>query len=128
MEAVFYCFVFWLGGTLYQSLELWWRRRTHWTMFLAGGLAAMALEFVCNGLFFGAPLPLKCLIGAGIITVIEFSVGCVVNLGLGMNVWDYSGFRCQILGQVCLFYSVLWAVVSLPAILLLDLLHRLIVF
>ncbi|MBQ4323133.1 MAG: hypothetical protein IJC19_04260 [Clostridia bacterium] len=127
MEFIFYGFVFWLGGTLYQTLELWWRKRTHGSMFLAGGCAAVLLEFLCNGLFFAFPLILRCLFGAIIITGVEFTFGCVVNLGMGLKVWDYSGYPCQILGQVCLFYSILWGIVSLPALLILDWLHRLIV-
>ena len=127
MELIFYGFVFWLGGTLYQALELWWRKRTHVSMFLAGGTAAGLLEFFCNGVFFALPLFFKCLLGALIITLVEFSFGCVVNLGMGLKVWDYSGYPWQVLGQVCLFYSLLWGVVSLPALLLLDFLHRLVV-
>ena len=127
MEWIFYGFTFWLGGTLYQSLELWWRKRTHISMFFAGGAAAVLLEFLCNGVFFALPLFFKCLLGALIITVIEFSFGCVVNLGMGLKVWDYSAYPCHVLGQVCLFYSLLWGVVSLPALLLLDFLHRLVV-
>lgn len=127
MELVFYGFAFWLGGTVYQTLELWWRRRTHWSMFIAGGLCAVLLEFLCNGVFFALPLFFKCVLGALIITAVEFSIGCIVNLGLGMNVWDYSGFRFHILGQVCLFYSFLWAILTLPALWLLNLLHTLIV-
>lgn len=126
MEPVFYAFAFWFGGTVYQSLELFWRKQTHPSMFLAGGLAAVLLEFLCNGLFFALPLFVRCILGALIITAIEFSVGCVVNLGMGKQVWDYSGYPCQILGQVCLLYSVLWGILSLPALLILDLLHRLI--
>lgn len=96
-------------------------------MFFAGGLGAVLLEFLCNGVFYALPLFVRCLLGAVILTLIEFTVGCVVNLGMGKKVWDYSDCPCQILGQVCLLYSVLWAVLSLPALLLLDLLHTLIV-
>ena len=127
MDAIFYLFLFWLGGTVYQSLELFWRKRTHGSMFLAGGTAAVLLELLCNGVFFAIPLFLKCLLGALIITFVEFSFGCVVNLGMGLKVWDYSPYPCQLLGQVCLFYSLLWGVLSLPALLFLDFLHRLVV-
>ena len=115
MEFIFYLFAFWLGGTVYQTLELWWRRRTHWTMFLAGGVCEVLLEFLCNGVFFALPLPFK------------FSFGCVVNLKMGMKVWDYSNLRGNILGQVCPYFSALWCVLSLPALLLLNLLHTAIV-
>ena len=33
-----------------------------------------------------------------------------------MNVWDYSGFPLNIMGQVCLLYSVLWGLLSIVAI------------
>ncbi len=127
MEFIFYTFTFWLGGTVYQTLELWWRRRTHWTMFLAGGVCAVLLEFLCNGVFFVLPLFFKCLLGALIITAVEFTFGCVVNLKLGMNVWDYSSVKGNVLGQICPLYSILWGIISLPALLLLDFLHTAIV-
>ena len=127
VELIFYLFAFWLGGTVYQTLELWWRRRTHWTMFLAGGVCAVLLEFLCNGVFFALPLPFKCILGALIITAVEFSFGCVVNLKMGMKVWDYSNLRGNLLGQVCPYFSALWCVLSLPALLLLNLLHTAIV-
>lgn len=127
MELIFYGFTFWLGGTVYQSLELFWRRRTHWTMFLAGGVCAVLLEFICNGIFFALPLFFKCVLGALIITAVEFTVGCIVNLRLGMNVWDYSGLRFHVLGQISLFFTVIWGVISLPALLLLNFLHTVIV-
>lgn len=92
-------------------------------MFLAGGLCAVLLQFLCNGVFFALPLFFKCLLGAVIITAVEFSVGCVVNLKMEQNVWDYSNMKGNVLGQVCPFFSALWCVLSLPALLLLDTLH-----
>lgn len=127
MEFFFYCFVFFLGGTLYQALELWWRRRTHWTMFLAGGTCAVFLNFFCNDVFSVLPLPFKCLLGAVIITAVEFCFGCVVNLKFQMNVWDYSQMRGNVLGQICPYFSALWCILSLPAILFLNLLYTVIV-
>lgn len=127
MELLFYLFIFWLGGTLYQTLELYWRRRTHGSMFLAGGVCAVLLEFLCNGVFFALPLFFKCILGAAVITGVEFAFGCVVNLKMGLGVWDYSTQKGNVLGQICPIYSLLWGIVSLPALLLLDLLRGLIV-
>jgi len=127
METVFYGFIFWLGGTVYQSIELWWRRRTHPSMFLAGGLAAVLLEFLCNGVFYALPLLLKCVLGGLAVTAVEFAVGCVVNLQMGLAVWDYSDRKGNLLGQICPAYAVLWGMLSLPALTVLDLLHRQIV-
>lgn len=128
MEGIFYLFTFLLGGTVYQSLELFWRRRTHWSMFFAGGICAVLLQYLCNGVFFALPLIFKCLLGAIIITGVEFAFGCTVNLKLGMNVWDYSNVKGNVLGQICPFFSALWCVLSLPALLLLEFLHDAIVF
>lgn len=46
--------------------------------------------------------------------------GCVVNLMLGWEVWDYGGLPWNILGQVSLKYSALWLPVSLAGIVLDD--------
>ena len=127
MIWIFYGFIFLLGGILYQTLELFWRRRTHPSMFWAGGTCAVLLELLCNNVFFGLPLLLRCLTGALVITLVEFSFGCVVNLRLGWNVWDYSTFRFHFMGQICPLYSSLWAIVSLPALTLLNFLRKLIV-
>ena len=87
----------------------------------------MLLEFLCNGVFFALPLVLKCVLGAVIITGVEFATGCIVNLKLGMNVWDYSHLRGNVLGQICPYFTALWCVLSLPALLLLNFLHTVIV-
>ena len=50
----------------------------------------------------------KCLLGAAIITAVEFVFGIIFNLYLNMNVWDYKGVPLNILGQICLPYSILW--------------------
>lgn len=42
------------------------------------------------------------IIGACMVTVLEFITGCIVNIWLGWNVWDYSNMPLNILGQVCL--------------------------
>ena len=50
----------------------------------------------------------KCLLGAVIITAVEFVFGVIFNMSLNMNVWDYNGVPFNILGQICLPYSILW--------------------
>ena len=55
-----------------------------------------------------------------VITFNEFIFGCVFNLWLHFNVWDYSNQPYNILGQVCLLYTNLWFLLSIIAILLDD--------
>ena len=61
--------------------------------------------------FSKTPLILRGVISSGMITAVELVVGCVVNIALGLHVWDYSGERFDLLGQICPFYSMLWFVI-----------------
>jgi uncharacterized membrane protein len=49
------------------------------------------------------------------ITVLEWLCGCIVNLWLKLNVWDYSNMPLQIMGQVCIVFSFFWFLLSFPA-------------
>jgi len=65
----------------------------------------------------------RCTAGAGVITGVEFALGILLNRVLGLRIWDYSEVPLNLLGQVCLPYSLLWLGLSLPAIALCELLH-----
>jgi uncharacterized membrane protein len=114
-------FSFLLGGWGYVGLEILWRRHSHWTMFIPGGLCFSLIYALSTRT--ALPLPLQCALSALIITGVEFLVGCVVNLALGWNVWDYSGLRYHLLGQVSLPFSALWLALSYPALLLARLIN-----
>lgn len=117
MEAV----LFLIGGRLYTWIEILWRDYTHWTMFILGGAC-----FVIMGLqnehqyTWDMPLLKQALLSAVVITVFEFITGCIVNLWLGWQVWDYSELPFNILGQVCLYYFLLWIPLSVAGIVLDD--------
>lgn len=64
-------------------------------------------------------------IGACIVTVLEFITGCIINIWLGWNVWDYSNMPLNILGQVCLPFSLLWILLSIVCIIVDDYLRYL---
>lgn len=108
------------GGLLYVLLELLWRGRSHWTMFVLGGLCFVALGLINEVLPWDMPLWQQILLGACIVTALEFLTGCMVNLWLGWDVWDYSNLPGNILGQICLQYCLLWLPVSLIGIVLDD--------
>ena len=108
------------GGLLYIILELVWRGHSHWTMFVLGGLCFAIIGLINELIPWCMPLWKQALIGTAIVTVLEFLTGCIVNLGLGWNVWDYSGIPLNLLGQICVPYIILWIPVSLVAIILDD--------
>lgn len=115
-----YITLFDVGGVLYILIELLWRWKSHWSMFLLGGACFVCLGLINEVLPWEMLLWQQMLIGACIITVLEFLTGCVVNLWLGWGVWDYSGMPGNILGQICPQYMLLWLPVSLIGIVLDD--------
>jgi uncharacterized membrane protein len=54
------------------------------------------------------PILLRALIGALFITATELFAGCLLNIALGLGIWDYSHLPYQFLGQISLHYSVAW--------------------
>lgn len=115
--------IFFIGAFGYYNIEVLYRGYSHWTMFLAGGLAFLCLYILFNTSF-SLPYWACCCIGALIITAIEFSVGIVVNRWLGWHIWDYSKLPCNILGQVCLLFSIIWLILCIPIGFLTRLLHE----
>lgn len=45
--------------------------------------------------------------GTVFITGVEFIFGCIFNISLGMNVWNYDNMLFNLLGQICLPFSLL---------------------
>ena len=112
--------LFLIGGTIYVGIELLWRGYSHWTMFILGGLC-----FICCGLLneiipWEIVLSKQMLIGAIIVTLLEFLTGMIVNVKLGWNVWDYSNLPLNICGQICPVFFIAWYYVSGLAIILDD--------
>ena len=105
--------VFLLGGVSYSLIEILWRGYTHYTMVLLGGVCFLSLYKLFNLMKYYSLLE-KCVAGAILITTLEFTVGCFVNLVFHMNVWNYSSMPFNLLGQVCLVYSTLWGFLCIP--------------
>lgn len=108
-----YIMIYIIGAIGYGLLETLFRGFTHWTMLVTGGFVFVILYYV-NSKNENAPIWQKALVGALIITMIELAVGCVVNLWLGWNVWDYSGYAYNFLGQICLSFTALWFFLCIP--------------
>ena len=114
MYFVKYFSIFTVGALGYALIERAWRGRTHWTMMITGGICFMMIYMLSK--LERVPLAYKCAIGALCITGIEFIVGCIVNKALGWGVWDYSSMQFNIMGQVCLLFSIIWYLISIPAL------------
>ncbi|MEF9971027.1 MAG: putative ABC transporter permease [Oscillospiraceae bacterium] len=116
-----YLTVWAVGAACYGSIELMFRGFTHWSMFVTGGICLMLLYIVeTRG---KEPLWQKWIMGAVIITTVEFVVGIIVNIILGWHVWDYSGMTPNLFGQICLPFTLVWFLLSILAMKICQKLH-----
>ncbi len=102
--------MFCIGGAGYVVLEWLWRGWSHISMFLAGGSCFLLLGKL-NALRPKLSLPLRGLVGAGIITSVELLAGLIFNRDY--YVWDYRHLPLNFKGQICLLFSLLWIPLSL---------------
>ena len=107
MKNVRFLGLFALGGGTYVGLELLWRRRSHVSMFAAGGICFLLLGKLRQSRLPRAARPLA---GAGIVTGVELAVGLLVNRD--HRIWDYRDLPLNYRGQICLPFSLLWIPVS----------------
>lgn len=115
-----YLFLFIIGGIMYGMIEMLFRGYTHWSMVLLGGICFIFVGLINEVIPWDMPLIFQMLIGGTIITLCEFITGCIVNLWLGWNVWDYSDLPYNLLGQICLPFSILWYFISAIGIVIDD--------
>ena len=107
--------IFCIGGFLYNMIEIVWRGYTHWTMFFVGGACFHVMGRIHTGLEKLNTFT-RCALCSLAVTAVEFVSGCLFNLKMKLNVWDYSDMPFNIKGQVCLLYTLLWGGLSLIAI------------
>lgn len=113
--------LFIIGGLVYVFMELLFRGHSHISMFFVGGIAFVLIGEI-NEIPFLKDYPLfyQMLMGSLIITLLELCSGYILNIKLGLDVWNYSSLPFNYKGQICLYFSILWFFVSLIAILLDD--------
>ena len=111
--------MFCLGGGAYVALELLWRGRSHYSMFLAGGTC-----FLLLGMLRRVKLPLiaKAGLGALAITGVELIAGWIFNRDYA--VWDYRALPLNFQGQICAMFTLLGIPVSIMAMALYDAVDR----
>ena len=105
-----------IGGFAYSGIEVLTRGYSHISMFITGGVCFLLVGGISYWLGENVPLVVKMFIGALIITTAELLTGLIVNVWLDLNVWDYSRQRFNCLGQICLMFSAMWFLLSLPII------------
>lgn len=118
--AIKYMFLFLLGGRVYYTIEMIFRQRSHWTMYVLGGIVFIYAGIQNKFTEWDTPFWRQVLRVELFVLVSEFITGCIVNLWLGWNVWDYSDLPGNILGQTCWQFALLFLPLSAFAIVLDD--------
>ena len=125
-KKLFRLTVLWLLlGQAYYLIEFIYRipsgELPHPAMIAVGGLCGVAVGSI-NQIpgFYNSPVLVQSAIGAVITLIIEFVSGCILNLWLGLDIWDYSQIWGNLLGQVCLLFAVAWFFIMPLAIWLED--------
>lgn len=114
------CILALIGGITYVLIELAWRGYSHISMFILGALCFVLLGGINEFLPWELGFVWQMLIGAGIVTILELIVGIVVNVWLGLEVWDYSNLPFNFMGQICLPFYFAWTLLSGVAIVVDD--------
>ena len=120
MRAVKALVLWGIGGLIYICCELLFRGYSHWTMFLVGGICFLCIGAINELIPWEMPLWQQAIVGAAVVTLIEFVSGCILNIWLGWDVWDYSGMPFNLLGQICLPFTAIWFALAIVAIILDD--------
>ena len=103
--------IFSIFGLMYGLIEILWRGYTHPSMVIVGGSCGLLIGLL-NERNKEMNLLLQMVEGMVIVTVLEFVSGIILNLCLGLNVWDYSNMRFNLLGQVCPQFCIAWFFLS----------------
>ena len=117
-----YAFLGWFGGSAYVTLEVFWRAKSHWTMFVLATIVFIMIGLL-NEIWADWNILIQTLVGTSIATILEFITGCVVNISFNWNIWDYSNLPGNLFGQICPQFTLLWMVVVAIGIVLDDIIR-----
>lgn len=117
--------IWFLMGMVYFVIEGIWRipkgGDANISMLFVGGLCGLLIGSI-NQIpkFYNMSVFKQSLIGTGIVLVIEYTAGYILNIKMGLDIWDYSDMFFNINGQICLEFGLIWLLIMPAAIWLED--------
>lgn len=111
-----YYLLFHIGGFAYGGIEILSRGYSHISMMIAGGICFILIGLINEVFTKEITLIKQMAISAVIVTVVEFITGLIVNVWLGLDVWDYSKLPFNLLGQISIIFTLIWFFLSPIAI------------
>ncbi len=118
--------IIWLVmGTCYFALEGLWRipqgGYANILMLPIGGFCGLLVGSVNQfPRFYNMKVWKQAAIGTVIVLAVEYVSGCVLNIRLNFDIWDYSDMAFNINGQICPQFAALWFLLMPTAIWLED--------
>ncbi len=105
--------VFLFGSFVYGALEILWRGYTHPAMLILGGSCLVFIYYFEGRFRDRVSFIVRNLLYALVITFTELVFGLILNVWLGLGIWDYSGLPLNLGGQICVLFSLVWFLLSL---------------
>lgn len=98
-----------ITGFFYYRLEILYRGYSSYWMILVGGACVyLAMKIHSKPEFYDKKMWQQCIISSFTTLCIEFISGVILNICLGLHIWDYSNELGNILGQVCPVFGLYW--------------------
>ena len=102
------------GGAAYFLLEVAYKtargepERISWTMLVLAAILCIPIERAGAEMPWDVPLWMQAAGCAGLVTATELIAGLILNVWLGLGVWDYSDLWGNLWGQICPQFAAIW--------------------
>ena len=95
--------LFIVGGSIYYIIEFLYKTfisfgTCHWSMFLLGGLCFLLIGLMNENIPWEESILIQGIKGSLIITALELAFGLILNIKLGLGIWDYSNVPLNFMG------------------------------
>lgn len=102
------------GGAAYFLLEVAYKtargepERISWTMLVLAAILCIPIERAGAEMPWDVPLWMQAAGCAVLVTATELIAGLILNVWLGLGVWDYSDLCGNLWGQICPQFAAIW--------------------
>lgn len=117
--------LFLVFGALYFCIETVYKGHiTHWTMFVLAGFLGVLIGGLNEHFPWEMSFWQQCFCGMMMVTLAEGLSGLVLNVWLGLHIWDYSHTPCRFFFDQCSVpFSVAWFFLSGVCIIIDDIIR-----
>ena len=102
------------GGAAYFLLEVAYKtargepEQISWTMLVLAAILCIPIERAGAEMPWDVPLWMQAAGCAVLVTATELIAGLILNVWLGLGVWDYSDLWGNLWGQICPQFAAIW--------------------